>query len=99
MKVEVRPLNDKGRPLSKAARQAAAASRGMLKVADDRMHAFGRVVRCARVVSDRDGTEMDLLPPLLDMELLWADGELMRLRGNEQVGDVLFGQTWEVRVL
>lgn len=99
MKVEIQPINDKGRPLTKALRLKSPAFRGVLRVFEDRMHEFGRVVRCAQVVSQTDGLETVVLPTLLDVELLWMDKAAMRLRGTEIIDGVLFGQTWDVKVL
>jgi hypothetical protein len=99
MRVEVRPINQNGRPLGKAERQSSPPSRGRLKVAENRLHSFGRVVMCAKLVSATDGLETELLPELLDAELIWLDGETIRLRGVEQVGGALFGQTWDIKVL
>lgn len=99
MRVEVRPINQRGRPLGKAERLSAPPSRGTLKVAENRLHSFGRVVMCAKLVSATDGLETELLPELLDAELIWLDGAVMRLRGTEQVEGALFGQTWDIKVL
>ncbi|WP_374259395.1 hypothetical protein [Aquabacterium sp.] len=99
MRVEIRPINLRGKPLKKAERNALAPVRGNLKVFENKLHAFGRAVRCARVLSTSDGLEADLLPELLDAELLWLDDKAIRLRGVEQVDGTLFGQTWDIKVL
>lgn len=99
MRVEVRPINQSGRPQGKAALQSSPPSRGKLKVAENRLHSFGRIVLCAKLVSSTDGLETELLPELLDAQLIWLDDKTIRLRGVEQIGGCLFGQTWDIKVL
>lgn len=99
MRVEVRPINLHGKPLSKANREALPPTRGKLKVCENRLHAFGRSVRCAQVVSTTDGLESELMPELMDVELIWLDDHVIRLRGVESVDGTLFAQTWDIKVL
>jgi len=99
MKVEVRPIYQGGKPIQLATRLKGPPVRGKLKVFENRLHAFGRNVRCASLSSATDGTDTALLPELLDVEILMLDGEAMRLRGMEQVDGCLLGQTWDVKVL
>lgn len=99
MRAEVRPLNLRGKPLDKAVRARTPASHGTLRVFENRLHVFGRAVTCATLTSTTDGLETMLLPELLDVQIIWADDYVMRLRGNEQLDGAFFGQTWEVRVL
>lgn len=99
MQVEVRPINIRGKALAKGEREKSPASRGRLRVSENRLHAFGRVVMCAKLVSATDGVETQLLPELLDAHLIWLDEKSLRLRGNELVDGILFGQTWDIKVL
>ena len=99
MRAEVRPLNVLGKPLPKAQHQKEPACRGKLHVAENRMHAFGRVVNCATLTSATDGLDTPLLPELLDVQIIWLDNSSMRLRGIEDVGGTLFAQTWDIKVL
>lgn len=99
MYVEVRPMNHQGKPLVKAVAAKQPASRGQLRIFENRLHNFGRVVRCATLTSSTDGMDSHQLPELLDAEVIYLDSSLMRLRGLEQVGGTLFGQTWDVRVV
>lgn len=99
MRIEVRPLNHLGRPLRKSERTKSPPCRGSLKVFENRLHSFGRAVMCAHVVSLTDGLESDLLPELVDMQLIWLDGATMRIRGTESVDGALYGQTWDIKVL
>ena len=99
MRVEARPINLRGKPMAKAERSALPPARGNLKVSENKLHSFGRNVRSARIVTATDGLENDLLPELLDAELIWLDDTAIRLRGLEQVDGTLFGQTWDIKVL
>lgn len=99
MRVEIRPINLRGKPMKKAERDAIAPARGKLRVFENRLHTLGRTVLCARVLSVSDGLESDLLPELLDAQLLWLDDKVIRLRGVEQVDGTSFGQTWDIKVL
>lgn len=98
MKVKVRPINVNGRIEFKKQRERREVYAGNLRVFEDRMHKVGRVVTVARVVSTVDSAESTLLE-MYDATLLWAEGGQMRLRGFEEVGDVEYGQTWDVEVL
>ena len=99
MRVQVRPLNIKGKALKKLEVQGVAPCRGNLKLLEDRLHSLNRVVTCARVTSISDGLALDLLPELLDATLIWIEGDMMRIRGVESIDKALYGQTWEIKVL
>ena len=58
-----------------------------------------RVVRVAQVLSTTGDTEVELLPELLDAEVLWLDGTVIRIRGIEMLDGTAFGQTWHIKVL
>lgn len=55
-----------------------------------------RLLDCFIATSD---TEVELLPELLDAEVIWLDGALIRIRGIEIVDGTAFGQTWDIKVL
>ena len=99
MRVEIRPMNLRGKVMRKAERDALAPARGKLKILENRIHSLGRTVRVAQVLSTTDGSESELLPELLDAEVLWLDGVVMRVRGTEMVDGTAFGQTWDIKVL
>jgi hypothetical protein len=99
MRVEIRPMNIRGKVMKKAERDALAPARGKLKVLENRIHTLGRTVRVAQVLSTVGDTEVELLPELLDAEVIWLDGALIRIRGIEMVDGTAFGQTWDIRVL
>lgn len=98
MLANVRPIYLRGKSLPAKIRAAEPATRGVLKVFDDRLIELGRVVTCASLTSAGDGQDSALLPVLLDVQIIWLDGKSMRLRGNELVDGALFGQTWDVEV-
>lgn len=99
MRVEVRRLSVEGRPIPKSHLQKEPVCRGILSIVENRIHLFGRVVRCARLTSASDPTSGDLLPELIDADLLWLLDGVMRLRGNEEVNGAFFGQTWDIRMI
>lgn len=99
MRVEVRPMNVRGKVMRKAEREALPPARGKLKIFENRIHALGRTVRVAQVLSVTGDAEVELLPELLDAEVLWLDGDVVRIRGMELVDNTAFGQTWDIRVL
>lgn len=99
MRAEIRPINVRGKSLPKAVRLNESAYTGTLRIFENRLHAFGRVVTCATLTDPKDGLGRLALPELLDVQIIWLDDNGMRLRGIEQVDGVLFGQTWEIKVL
>ena len=99
MRVEIRPMNLRGKVMKKAERDALAPARGKLKIFENRIHTLGRTVRVAHVLSTTGDTEVELLPELLDAEVIWLDGALIRIRGIEMVDGTAFGQTWDIKVL
>lgn len=99
MRAEVRPIFVRGKEMPKAVREKEPARRGALSVAENRLHAYGRVVTCAKLTSTSDGLDTPLLPELTDVQIIWLMDSSMRLRGIEQVDGVLYGQTWDIKVL
>lgn len=99
MRVEIRPMSLRGKVMKKAERDALAPARGKLKIFENRIHALGRTVRVAQVLSTTGDSEVELLPELLDAEVIWLDGALIRIRGTEMVDGTAFGQTWDIKVL
>jgi hypothetical protein len=99
MRAEVRPIFVRGKEMPKSIREKEPAHRGALSIAENRLHAYGRVVTCAKLTSTSDGLDTSLLPELTDVQIIWLMESNMRLRGNEYVDGVLYGQTWDVKVL
>lgn len=99
MRVEVRPINECGRPLPTAQRRKQAGNQGKLQIAENRLHAQGRVVLCATLTHATDGLGTLLLPELTDAQVIWVEDNRMRVRGIEQVEGTLYAQTWDITVL
>lgn len=99
MRVEVRPMNRHGKVMKKAERDALAPARGKLKLFENRIHALGRTVRVAQILSSTSDTELELLPELLDADVIWMDDTVIRIRGTEMVDGTAFAQTWDIRVV
>lgn len=99
MRVEVRPLNVHGKPLTRAQHQRLPASVGKLKVIEKRSSKLDRIVLCATLTSVSDGLETELLPELGEAQVIWVDDGVMRIRGIEVLEGVQYAQTWAVKVL
>lgn len=99
MLVEVRPINVGGRPLPTSLRKKEPASRGKLQIVEDRNHRLGRVVLCATLIHATDGLNTEMLPELMDAQVIWMNDESMRVRGVEDVGGTMYAQTWDIKVL
>ncbi len=98
MLVDVLPINRFGRPIPKKERNGRQPCRGTLKVLENLIIDFGKVVRCARLVSVDDGLERDILPEIMDAKLIWLAVTAVRIRGIEKVDGAYFGQIWDIRV-
>lgn len=99
MRVDVQPIFERGRERSKPQRTSQPPTRGRLKVLEKRVQGLGRISTCANVVTVVDGLEKDVLPQLMDAELIWADDARLRIRGYEVVEGTVYGQTWDLKVL
>ena len=98
MRVKIRPMQVKGRSLKRDELRDLPPHVGLLKVAEARDYDLSRPLVRARLLDIMVGTETDMLPELLDVRLLWAEGNLLRLSGFERIGDVNYAQTWAVEV-
>lgn len=99
MRVKVRSLRKEGRLLWTSAAEAKAPSHvGMLTVNEKRDPSLGRTMTRAKLTSIAAGSDTDLLPELLDVQLLWAGDQKMRLAGFEYIDNVAYAQTWSIEV-
>jgi hypothetical protein len=98
MKVKVRPINIKGRPLFTKERQRGKVFAGELKMAETRLDRFGRGMTTATVVSTLETVEQTLLE-IHDAAVLSIDKMKMRMRGFEEIGGVQYAQSWDVEIL
>lgn len=99
MNVEVKCINERGKALPTKFRKEREAYRGLLRIRQDRVDAYGRFVTKAQLMQKDDATGATVLPDLLDAEVIWAQDGEMRIRGTEMLEGVQFVQTWEARVL
>lgn len=99
MKVEVKCINEKGKALPTKLRKEREAYRGLLRIRQDHIGAYGRFVTKAQLMNQDDATGSTVLPDLLDAEVIWAQDGALRIRGTELRDDIQFAQTWEARVL
>lgn len=99
MRVEVRPMNQRGKPLPRAEYKSQAPSLGKLTLSENRLHAHGRAVISATLTSLADGLASPVLPELYDAQVLWLMNANMRIRGFEDLDGVQYAQTWDIEVL
>ncbi|MGI4846014.1 MAG: hypothetical protein ACRYF7_22195 [Janthinobacterium lividum] len=99
MRVKIRILRKEGRLLwASSAESKAPGHMGMLVIDEKRNPAFGRILTRAKLCSITAGYHIDLIPELLDVQVLWAR-EQMRLAGFERIADVDYAQMWAIEVL
>ena len=98
MRVQVRKMRASGRLLRASEVKASPAFVGDLAVAEHRNIELGRSLLRARLKAVSEGTELDVLPELSDVQLLWAGDGRMRLSGFETVSGIDLAQTWSIEV-
>jgi hypothetical protein len=98
MKVEVQLVNEKGRGISAKDRTGRPKYSGVLRIHEARNQSLGRIVVTADVLPNTDGSDMPLIPTLLDAAVLFVSEGQMRIRGFEVVEGAQYGQTWDVKV-
>ena len=98
MKVVASPYRSQGRLITRAVHRETPGVSGHLEIGEAKDHRLGRVQRTARLLSNHNGTEPDVLPALRDVQLLYLkDGEFT-LAGYETLEGVDYQQTWLVRL-
>jgi hypothetical protein len=98
MRVNVRPINVRGRAQRTAERKSLKAFLGELKVHERRLEYLGRAVTMAQVIDVTQTVESPLLE-LFDIGLLWVNGNKLRMRGFEIAEGVQFAQCWDIELL
>jgi hypothetical protein len=83
MRVKVRPINTKGRPLFTQERHRGSVFAGELKVIETRLDRFGRGMTTAIVIDTIDN----------------IDKNKMRMRGFEEITGVQYAQAWDVEII
>ena len=100
MRVKVRPLRKEGRLVWTSSVEAKAPGfAGMLTIDEKRDPSLGRTMPRAKLTGIAAGSDTDLLPELLDVQLLWAREQKMRLTGFEHIDNVAYAQTWAIEVM
>lgn len=100
MRVKIRILRKEGRLLWTSSTESKAPGHvGMLVIDEKRGPALGRTLTRAKLSSISAGSNIDLIPELLDVRVLWAREQKMRLAGFERVAKVDYAQTWAIEVL
>ena len=98
MRVQVRKMRANGRLLRAGEVKAAPAFVGDLAVGEHRNYELGRSLLRARLKAVTEGTELDVLPDLSDVQLLWAGEGKMHLSGFENISGIDLAQTWAIEV-
>lgn len=91
-------MRSRGKNLPRSHVNMSPAHVGELTVSEVRDHVLARPVTCARLI-ELGGTEVDVLPQLTDVRLLWVRRNEMRLTGLERVDETDVAQAWVVEVL
>ena len=98
MRVKVRPINTKGRPLFTQERHRGSVFAGELKVIETRLDRVGRGMTTAIVIDTIDNIETTVLE-IHDAALLSIDKNKMRMRGFEEITGVQYAQAWDVEII
>ena len=96
MRVRVRTLRKNGRNLNRDELKDVPPFVGILRVREARDIELNRAMVCARLLDPTTTTEADLLPTLIDAQLVWAEDKRLRLTGIERLKDFDVAQTWSV---
>ena len=100
MREKVRALRKNGRLVWAGPAEATTPGvAGMLTIDEKRDPALGRTMPRAKLTGITAGSDTDLLPELLDVQLLWAREQKMRLTGFEHIDNVAYAQTWAIEVM
>ncbi len=99
MRVKVKLLQQRGRPLKRPELLDVPPFEGVLKVNEARDYDLSRAVVRARLIQLTSGLQTDVLPELSDARLVWAENGKMRLTGFEEVDGAAYAQTWAVEAV
>ncbi|WP_227814121.1 hypothetical protein [Nitrogeniibacter aestuarii] len=99
MKVRVRLLCHKGKYLKRVELTDGPSHVGEVRVQEVRDLEMARPVMTGRLLQLVNGIETDVLPELLNAELVWLKGDAIRLAGLERVDGTLYAQTWSMELL
>ncbi|MFY9811152.1 hypothetical protein [Aquabacterium sp.] len=99
MRVNIRLLRQKGRYLNRSNISTLPPYTGTLKVSEMRDQEMARTLVQARLLDTTHINEVDVLPELLDAQLLYADGKTLRMSGIERIDGTHYAQTWSIECL
>lgn len=99
MRVNIRLLRQNGRYLKRANINTLPPYTGTLKVSEMRDQEMSRTLVHARLLDTTHMNEVDVLPELIDAQLLYADGKTLRMTGIERIDGTHYAQTWAVECL
>ncbi|MDB5823678.1 MAG: hypothetical protein JWR21_2382 [Herminiimonas sp.] len=72
---------------------------GVLSIDEKRDLVSGRTMARAKLTGITTGPETDLLPELMDVRLIWAKDQKLRMAGFERIGNAEYSQTWSIEVV
>ncbi len=99
MKVQVRPMREKGREIPHKELMQRPFAVGRLEVRESRSSMLHRATTTARVLSMNQSAPLDVLPMLRSAELLWLRDQEIRLTGYKREQEAEYVQTWNIKVL
>lgn len=97
MRVNVRPMLNKGRNMPHKEQLTHPPFVGDFSVAECRDPELGRSRVSARLTDESNGN--DILPELGDARLVWAAKKKLHFVGYERIEAAVYAQTWSVEVL
>ena len=96
MKVKVRLLRKLGCHLLRVEHDATPPVVGELSIAESRDSELSRTLVCARLTDALSESGPDLVPSLIDAQVIWAAKDKLRLSGIERIEKAAYSQTWSV---
>lgn len=99
MKVKVRVLRKLGCHLYRHEHETTPPVVGELSIAESRDSDLCRTVVCARLTDLLSESGFDLIPALIDAQVLWAENNKMRVSGIERIEKGAYSQTWSVELV
>jgi hypothetical protein len=99
MKVKVRVLRKLGRHLHRPEHETTPPVVGELSIAESRDAELSRTIVCARLTDLLSESGFDLIPALIDAQVIWAVDNKLRVSGIERIEKAAYSQTWSVELV
>lgn len=96
MKVKVRLLRKLGCHLLRVEHDTTPPVVGELSISESRDNESSRTLVCARLTDARSESGTDLIPSLINAQVIWAEKDKLRVSGIERVEKAAYSQTWSV---